>query len=602
MTATRYEHEMNLGLTYQGDRSSGADSAHRWSTDLDGLLFAEEAEEQPHHQEASPAAPPPRCTAARFQALREAQTDEHQRFLNTGWEPGCGRHGHHQVELAVVSGLLARGATEEEISFFMCHPEFGAGELTRRHGLEHLGRTIAYSRRAERHVDVRVVGLYNSHQGLRATFTLDGGLVCTTVFPDNEHLLEQATDYPIGSRYVPSERGTSLRVDLPARVQIVGERGTRYAADGQSGTTHLPEVVVRWWPRTAPPDAAGPLAVYPEWYGPYRHALDQLTARGLRVDAELLACEWETMRADRRETRWAGMPDGSPDDPDAGLNLWVERVLKALDDGVAHPVLRERNAGRLFAWAGKACLTSWPKRLRGAWVARPGRRLVEADYSGLHVRIAAARAHDGVALAQQSAGDPYEIPTRDLLAFTHLPHIASQMARPLTDEEARKVAKTMTNAYLNGAGAAELAKQVFEATGVAPKGQDVLDAFRAYWPEIARWLQDTGTANTSFASRLGRAVTFKPEQLQNAIKLKRSSVVSAVMTSIEADAIRIALVELEALPGADVVLPLHDGLILEVDTDVQGIEERIAKVMEAALLEVCPGIEAVAKVGQVKTR
>lgn len=561
-------------------------------------LDSAEATEQPPVQDEAPPAPPPRCTSSRFDALLAALTPEHRSLLETGWQPGCRRHGHHQVELAVVQGLLARGAKDEEISFILGHPGFGAGELTRRHGLEHLGRTIAHARREEKHEEVRVVGLYACHRGLRVTFVRGGVLTCNTVFLQSHRLFEAAVGCRIDIRHVPSTRGRSLPVALTAIVQIVGERNTRYAADEKGGTTDLPEVDVRWWPRVAPELPEQPLACYPEWYLQHCAALDAISARGLLIDTRALAAEWEQWKGERRLSR-ALQQSTEALDVDAGLELWVQRLLHAVQADVAHPVFRERNAGRVFAWAGEACLSSWPKRLRGALRARPGKRLLDVDFAGLHVRIAAALSRDPAALSQQAQGDAYWAPTWRLRLWAAEPENAMKLRGPLSETEARKLAKKLTNAYLNGARPDELERQIREALGAAPMGKVVFGAFQGDWPEIAKWRARIAQTNHSFSSTLGRAVTFSPEQAENG-RVRAPSAVSAVMTAVEADALRLVLARMEALPGVEVVLPLHDGVIFQIDEHDTESERRVEEVVAQALRDVCPGVQAAVAVRPVR--
>lgn len=153
-------------------------------------------------------------------------------------------------------------------------------------------------------------------------------------------------------------------------------------------------------------------------------------------------------------------------------------------DGMVHPeITMLQRSGRLSTT--KPGLTVWTSRGDGAveksyFVARPGYKLIEFDYSQADARIVAAYSGDEKFKERFAEGvDAHELTGR--LVFGHL-----------YDEDPshyRQIAKALGHAYAYRAGAKKLAatsKQPFE---VAKKFVDTMN--RAY-PKVRRW-QDEAT-------------------------------------------------------------------------------------------------------------
>lgn len=225
--------------------------------------------------------------------------------------------------------------------------------------------------------------------------------------------------------------------------------------------------------------------------------------------------------------------------------------------------------------------TSEGKKIRKAFIAKPGHKLISADYSQIELRLLANMA--GVKLLQQAFTD-----NSDIHSLT-----ASQVFGVPLDEvsaDLRRRAKAINFGIIYGISAFGLSKQLSIARDEAAS---YIKAYFTRFPEILDYMETIkaklitdGFVETIF----GRKIYF-PEAANSrgaTRKLIERAAINAPLQASAADIIRRAMSKmLEAFEQhsitAKMLLQVHDELVFEVEeTEVERVMPIIKEVMENA--------------------
>ena len=202
------------------------------------------------------------------------------------------------------------------------------------------------------------------------------------------------------------------------------------------------------------------------------------------------------------------------------------------------------------------------RRIRAAFVAPAGKRIVSADYSQVELRIMAHLSEDERLLEAFAQGeDVHRATAAEIFGLTPLEVGADQ----------RRVAKVINFGLIYGMSAFGLARQLDLERGAA---QAYIDRYFARYPGVARYMEDTreaarakGYVETVFGRRLWLP-EIRASQAGRRQGAERAAI-NAPMQGTAADIIKLAMVavehwiEREGLQSR-LLLQVHDELILEV--------------------------------------
>nr|WP_314477701.1 DNA polymerase I [uncultured Pseudomonas sp.] len=236
--------------------------------------------------------------------------------------------------------------------------------------------------------------------------------------------------------------------------------------------------------------------------------------------------------------------------------------------------------------------TAEGRRIRQAFIASPGYKLLAADYSQIELRIMAHLAKDeGLLHAFQNDLDVHRATAAEVFG----------VALEQVTNDQRRSAKAINFGLIYGMSAFGLAKQI----GVDRKqSQDYIDRYFTRYPGVLAYMERTraqaaqqGFVETLFGRRL-----YLPDINAKNPALRRGAertAINAPMQGTAADIIKRAMVNVdnwlaESALDARVILQVHDELVLEVREDlVDLVKDEIRKHMsQAAQLDVPLLVEA----------
>ena len=206
--------------------------------------------------------------------------------------------------------------------------------------------------------------------------------------------------------------------------------------------------------------------------------------------------------------------------------------------------------------------TAEGRRIREAFIASPGSRIVSADYSQIELRIMAHLSGDEGLLRAFANGEDIHRATASEIFM---------VAPADVDSEQRRYAKVINFGLIYGMSAFGLAKQIGIERGAATA---YIDRYFARYPGVADYMQRTrdqakqqGYVETVFGRRL-----WLPEiNASNGMKRQAAerAAINAPMQGTAADLIKLAMIavqhwlEKEKLQ-AQLIMQVHDELVLEV--------------------------------------
>jgi DNA polymerase-1 len=236
--------------------------------------------------------------------------------------------------------------------------------------------------------------------------------------------------------------------------------------------------------------------------------------------------------------------------------------------------------------------TAEGRRIRQAFVASPGYKLLAADYSQIELRIMAHLAKDeGLLHAFRNDLDVHRATAAEVFSVA--------LEDVTTDQ--RRSAKAINFGLIYGMSAFGLAKQI----GVDRKqSQDYIDRYFARYPGVLAYMERTRAqaAEQGFVETLfGRRLYLPDINAKNPALRKGAerTAINAPMQGTAADIIKRAMVNVdnwlsESGLDARVILQVHDELVLEVREDlVDQVKDEIRTHMSnAAQLDVPLVVEA----------
>jgi DNA polymerase-1 len=225
--------------------------------------------------------------------------------------------------------------------------------------------------------------------------------------------------------------------------------------------------------------------------------------------------------------------------------------------------------------------TAEGRRIRQAFIAPPGFKLLAADYSQIELRIMAHLSGDEGLTAAFAAGE-------DIHRATAAEVFNTPLAEVTNDQ--RRSAKAINFGLIYGMSAFGLARQLGLERSAA---QTYVDLYFERYPGVRRYMDETrdgarrqGYVSTVFGRRL-----YLPEI--NARNVQRRqyaerSAINAPMQGTAADIIKRAMIGVAAwldahAPEAKLIMQVHDELVIEVpENRAAEIGAAVARIMEGA--------------------
>ncbi len=205
------------------------------------------------------------------------------------------------------------------------------------------------------------------------------------------------------------------------------------------------------------------------------------------------------------------------------------------------------------------------RRIRQAFVAPPGCKLVAADYSQIELRIMAHLSGDA-SLLTAFAED------RDIHQATAAEVFGAPLDRVTGDQ--RRSAKAINFGLIYGMSAFGLARQLGIGRGDAQK---YVDLYFERYPGVKRYMDETRAAarETGFVETVFGRRLYLPEIRSRNQALRQyaeRSAINAPMQGTAADIIKRAMIDVQGwLQGAGLrarlIMQVHDELVLEVGAD-----------------------------------
>ncbi|MGH8584025.1 MAG: DNA polymerase I [Gammaproteobacteria bacterium] len=221
------------------------------------------------------------------------------------------------------------------------------------------------------------------------------------------------------------------------------------------------------------------------------------------------------------------------------------------------------------------------RRIRQAFVAPPGYRLVSADYSQIELRIMAHLSGDRrLREAFASGQDVHRATAAEVFG----------VASEAVSDEARRTAKAINFGLIYGMSAFGLARQLGIERSAA---QAYVDRYftryagvKDYMEQARRQARQQGYVETVFRRRLYTPDIRSSNQQRR--QYAERTAINAPMQGTAADIIKRAMIEtdrwlLESRLDARLIMQVHDELVLEVaEAAVEMARERLAAIMSAA--------------------
>jgi len=222
--------------------------------------------------------------------------------------------------------------------------------------------------------------------------------------------------------------------------------------------------------------------------------------------------------------------------------------------------------------------TAEGRRIREAFIATPGSRIVSADYSQIELRIMAHLSGDaGLLQAFANNEDIHRATAAEIF----------MVAPAEVDSEQRRYAKVINFGLIYGMSSFGLAKQLGIERGAA---QAYIDRYFARYPGVADYMQRTrdqaksqGYVETVFGRRL-----WLPEiNASNGMKRQGAerAAINAPMQGTAADLIKLAMIKVQHWLETEklhsrLIMQVHDELVLEVpEAELHLVKDTLPKLM-----------------------
>ena len=221
------------------------------------------------------------------------------------------------------------------------------------------------------------------------------------------------------------------------------------------------------------------------------------------------------------------------------------------------------------------------RRIRRAFIAPPGRKLLACDYSQIELRIMAHLSEDPALLRAFDSGDDVHRATAA--------EVFGRKPEEVTPNE-RRAAKAINFGLMYGMSAFGLAKQLGVSRGEA---QDYIGLYFSRYPGVREYMERTreqargqGYVETVFGRRLYLPYIHSRNQTQRA-GAERAAI-NAPMQGTAADIIKRAMASIDGWLQAHreqalMILQVHDELVFEADEDfIPALTEAVTQRMAGA--------------------
>ena len=225
------------------------------------------------------------------------------------------------------------------------------------------------------------------------------------------------------------------------------------------------------------------------------------------------------------------------------------------------------------------------REIRAAFIAPKGSSIVSADYSQIELRVLAHLSQDTQLMAAF---------TGDGDIHTHTAALVMGIPKEQVTSDMRRSAKTINFGVIYGMGDSALGKQLGIPREEAAR---FIQAYFERYEGVARFMDRTVEAakkGEAVRTLLGRR-RFLPNLHSPNRGLRFEAERIAKNTPIQgtaADILKVAMVKLgsqEIVPGARMILTVHDELVFEVPTERVGVAKaRIKEEMEGAMKLLVP--------------
>ena len=222
--------------------------------------------------------------------------------------------------------------------------------------------------------------------------------------------------------------------------------------------------------------------------------------------------------------------------------------------------------------------TAEGRRIREAFIAPPGSRIVSADYSQIELRIMAHLSGDAGLLKAFAAGEDIHRATAAEVFGVALDAVSS---------EQRRYAKVINFGLIYGMSAYGLASQLNIETSAA---KQYIDLYFARYPGVKRYMDSTrmqakeqGYVETVFGRRL-----WLPE-INGANGMRRQAAeraaINAPMQGTAADLIKLSMIAVQGWLEKEklqtkLIMQVHDELVLEVpQAELALVKEKVRELM-----------------------
>jgi DNA polymerase-1 len=222
------------------------------------------------------------------------------------------------------------------------------------------------------------------------------------------------------------------------------------------------------------------------------------------------------------------------------------------------------------------------RRIRQAFIARPGYELLAADYSQIELRIMAHLSmDDGLLRAFAAGADIHRATAAEVFG----------VAPEMVTGDQRRSAKAINFGLIYGMSSFGLAQQLGIARGAA---QEYIDLYFSRYPGVKAYMEATrgqareqGFVETVFGRRL-YLPDIKARNSQRRVAAERTAI-NAPMQGTAADIIKRAMIRLHGWiksqrnPGITMIMQVHDELVFEVaETKLEEAGIRVRELMVGA--------------------
>lgn len=227
------------------------------------------------------------------------------------------------------------------------------------------------------------------------------------------------------------------------------------------------------------------------------------------------------------------------------------------------------------------------RRIRQAFIAPQGRKILAADYSQIELRIMAHLSQDAGLLKAFAEGKDIHRATAAEVFGTDFDSVTS---------EQRRRAKAVNFGLIYGMSAFGLARQLDIPRNEA---QSYIDTYFARYPGVLRYMEETraSAAELGYVSTLfGRRLYLPEIRDRNAMRRQAAerAAINAPMQGTAADIIKKAMLTIAEWIKADthgeitMIMQVHDELVFEVDADkADSLKQTVCSLMaKAAELDV----------------